>query len=93
MQSDRHHLWAASSPFFNEILECFFQMLTKVGPRGKIVGARKAHIILRERVRNDQVRHVAIVKSPIGQIVRVRVRVVLEASFLHDQTARIDVGL
>mmetsp|Transcript_28757 Transcript_28757/g.77869 ORF Transcript_28757/g.77869 Transcript_28757/m.77869 type:complete len:295 (+) Transcript_28757:2428-3312(+) len=67
----------------------------------EIVGLRPSvrrriqHVVLDQRVRNDQVRFsvIAVFKSPVRKIIVVGVGIVQESSFLDGQSPRVDAGL
>jgi len=66
---------------------------------GKIATCRHAracelHVILAERVGNDEVRPlISKIERPVRQIIGVRVGIILESPFLDDKPARILIGL
>lgn len=58
----------------------------------KVARTGKAHVVLAQRVGDDQVRLVPVLERPIGEIVGVAVAIVLEAAFFDDQAAGVATG-
>jgi hypothetical protein len=56
-------------------------------------GTDKTHIIRRQRVRNNEMRLAAVLERPVGQIIRVRIRIILEAALFHNQFPGINIWL
>jgi hypothetical protein len=51
------------------------------------------HIIRCQCVRDDEMRLAAVLERPVGQIVRVRIRIILETALFHNQSPCIDIWL
>jgi hypothetical protein len=75
------------------LLEIILEQLTKVSSVTVVAGTDKTHIVRRQRVRNNEMRLAAMLERPVGQIVRVRIRIILEATFFHNQSPGIDIWL
>jgi hypothetical protein len=65
------------------LLESLFQVRRKLRASGKIARTGESHVIFAKSVRNNEVRFVAVVKRPIGQVIRIRIGIVLEATFFQ----------
>ena len=68
------------------------QILAKVTAVGERVGGREFHVVFRKRVGDNEMRVLAILQRPVGQIISIRVGVVLKAGF-DDQLAGVEIGL
>jgi hypothetical protein len=73
------------------LLQRFLEVLEKLFTGRKVAGTGKAHIVLAQRVGDDQMRFIAVLEGPVGEIIGVTVTIVLEAAFFNDQTARVHV--
>mmetsp|Transcript_18300 Transcript_18300/g.34756 ORF Transcript_18300/g.34756 Transcript_18300/m.34756 type:complete len:331 (-) Transcript_18300:73-1065(-) len=91
MQTHRHHFGIACSAFFHQVFQMILQILAKVTAVSKRVGGREFHVVFRKRVGDNEMRVLAILQRPVGQIIRIRVGIVLEAGF-DDQLTGVEVG-
>lgn len=70
--------------YLENLLEIVLEKLTKVSSVTVVGRTDKFHIIRRQRVRNNEMRLAAVIERPVGQIVRVRIRIILEAALFHN---------
>ena len=91
VQANTHHLGTAPPSFFNEVVQRVYQVL------GEVIGIRKAvrnsnfHIVLAQRVRDDQMWS-SILGSPVWKIVGVGIGIIQEPTLLHHQPTSMSIG-
>mmetsp|Transcript_14048 Transcript_14048/g.45863 ORF Transcript_14048/g.45863 Transcript_14048/m.45863 type:complete len:253 (-) Transcript_14048:222-980(-) len=97
VKTDGHHL-----AFRADHVERVFQELEELRPGVETLGRHEPHVVVAQRVRNDQVRGLRrrrlgglpwLWPPPVGQVVVVGVGVVEEAALFDDEVARSRVGL
>src|SRR3954465_8131378 len=99
MQPDRQHLRCIQSrrvAFTVQRIEGRLEIFEKLHSGVETLCRREAHVIRIERIRNDEVRYatrtaagVDLNISPVGKVIRIRVRVIDQTAVLDNQAARV----
>ena len=91
MQPHAHHLRETGFSFRVKAVEAVLEELEELLAVGEPGGGDKAHVIGTERVGDNQLRSVGV-QPPVGQVVVIGVRDVVEAAFLGDEIDGVDRG-
>jgi hypothetical protein len=73
--------------------EVILEILAEIGAIAIVARTDKLHVIGRQRVRNNQMGFAAMLKRPIGQVICIRVGIILKPAFFDYESSRIHVGL
>mmetsp|Transcript_2009 Transcript_2009/g.4637 ORF Transcript_2009/g.4637 Transcript_2009/m.4637 type:complete len:204 (-) Transcript_2009:370-981(-) len=92
MQPHCHHLRRATASFINQGAQTILEVRRELPAMGESIYG-ESHVVLTQRVRNNQMWAIAMLCRPVGQVIIVGIAIVEKTALFDDKSAGIDIGL